>query len=326
MAFVAALVVAAALTPAVTAVLRRRSVLDHPNLRSSHAVPTPRGGGIAVVVAIAAGLATSSPAGSPLTAIFVILAILSLIGVLEDLFGIPALLRLGLQTAAAAACLPWLLDSAGEHGLWRVVFGAAVLFWLVGYTNVFNFMDGINGISGAQAALTGSAFAVVGAIEDVPTIEVGGLAIAGAGLGFLPFNFPRAQVFLGDVGSYALGGGIAAIIVLGLRARLPVEAMLAPTVIYLTDTGSTLLRRLRRGETWWHAHREHTYQQLVDLGWSHSRTTIFAALCTAACSLFGLASLGSVTTRLAADVATALVAVSYLSCPKHVASSGLGLR
>src|SRR5207244_9022591 len=103
------------------------------------------------------------------------------------------------------AGLPWLLTGMTSSLLWRLVFGLGVLIWVVAYTNAFNFMDGINGISAAQVIVAGGYFGIVGTQRHVPLLAAGGFVAAGAAAAFLPFNFPKATVFLGDVGSYFLG-------------------------------------------------------------------------------------------------------------------------
>jgi UDP-GlcNAc:undecaprenyl-phosphate GlcNAc-1-phosphate transferase len=135
--------------------------------------------------------------------------------------------------------------------------------WLTGYVNVFNFMDGSNGLAGLNAAVAGAWFAGIGTIEDIDALAVGGALLLGASLGFLPWNFPRARVFLGDVGSYSIGFTIAWLALIGVLVSGQVLWCVAPTVLVLLDTSLTLLRRARRGESLTAAHREHVYQRLT---------------------------------------------------------------
>jgi UDP-GlcNAc:undecaprenyl-phosphate/decaprenyl-phosphate GlcNAc-1-phosphate transferase len=151
-----------------------------------------------------------------------------------------------------------------------------------------------------------------------------------ASLGFAPFNFPRASMFLGDVGSYGMGAALAILAVVGLRAGVPPEAVLAPLAIYLVDTSSTCIRRLAAGETWYHPHRDHRYQRLVKLGWSHMRVTLTVGGVMAACSLLGAVSLaGSLPARVLAGAALACLLGAYLFIPttsraRHVAATVTG--
>jgi UDP-GlcNAc:undecaprenyl-phosphate/decaprenyl-phosphate GlcNAc-1-phosphate transferase len=123
-------------------------------------------------------------------------------------------------------------------------------------------------------------------------------------------------VFLGDSGSYFIGGWQAALIVVGLRAGLPPEALGAPLAIYLADTGTTLIRRVAAGEVWHQPHREHAYQRLIKNGWSHVRTTSLVGAFVLACSALGLGSRSSITIRVVTDVLLAAVVALYLTFPR----------
>ena len=122
-----------------------------------------------------------------------------------------------------------------------------VVVFIVGYVNAFNFMDGINGISAAQTIVAGVFWWALGSGEQLDGLSTGSAIVVGATLAFVPFNFPKARVFLGDVGSYFLGAWLAVLAVMALRADVTPEAVLAPLGIYLADTGATIARRVRRG-------------------------------------------------------------------------------
>lgn len=308
---------ALASAPAVLWVLHRLEVLDHPNERSSHAVPTPRGGGLALAVGVMSALTLGPPLGGPLKGgMLVATAGFGVLGLAEDLRGVPVLPRLALQGLVAAAALPWLLDDLTGPPAWRLVFCAACLVWLVAYVNGFNFMDGINGIAAAQAVVAGGAWWAIGQAQDVSPLARGGAVAVGAALAFVPFNYPRARMFLGDAGSYLLGAWLAVLAVVGLRAGLPPEAVLAPVAVYLADTGSTLVRRIVAGEVWYRPHRTHVYQRLVEAGWSHTRTTAVVTGTMAACSALGAVSLsGSLALRITAGAALASVLAAYIAAP-----------
>jgi UDP-GlcNAc:undecaprenyl-phosphate GlcNAc-1-phosphate transferase len=253
-------------------------------------------------------------------AIGVTAGLFGLLGLAEDTIGIRVLLRLALQVVVAVLAGLFLLDGLTGPVLWRVVFAFGAVFWLVGFVNAYNFMDGIDGISVTQALLAGATWFAVGTHVDVPVLAAGGAIVAGAAIGFAPFNMPRARMFLGDVGSYFIGAWLAAVAVLGLRAGVAPEAVLAPLALYVADTGTTLLRRVFRGEQWYLPHREHAYQRLGDAGWSHMQTSGFVAGCVGLCGLLGVVSLGeSVAGRVAADLAIAGVIVVYLLTPRWLA-------
>jgi UDP-N-acetylmuramyl pentapeptide phosphotransferase/UDP-N-acetylglucosamine-1-phosphate transferase len=150
--------------------------------------------------------------------------------------------------------------------------------WIVGYTNAFNFMDGINGLAAGQAVVTGFGMALLGGMAPNgyhSTPVLWSVAIASAALGFLPHNFPQARMFMGDVGSAPLGFWLAVLVLwLAMNAG---AWLLVPLVLlhanFVLDTGITLLRRMMRGERWYAAHREHFYQRLVRSGKSHTFVT-----------------------------------------------------
>jgi UDP-GlcNAc:undecaprenyl-phosphate GlcNAc-1-phosphate transferase len=192
--------------------------------------------------------------------------------------------------------------------------------WITGFVNVFNFMDGVNGISGAHALIAGVVFAGLGWWRHDGFLLPAGAAVAVSALVFLPWNVGQARVFLGDAGSYALGAALAILAAYAVLHGIPVEAALGPLVLYIADTAWTLQRRIRAGERWLQAHRTHVYQRWCDAGWSHQRVTVTAAATTVLLSLLGAASLaGDPALRAVADLAGAAVVVTYLRSPALLA-------
>lgn len=241
---------------------RREGLVDQPGERRSHALPTPRGGGIGIVMACLAALlalAGTQPDASAWLWRACGLVLVAAIGWWDDHRPLPAWPRL-LAHAAGAACLAWALHLEGAAPATTI---AAFLLALV-LVNAWNFMDGINGLAASQALLCATGFAVV--LGDGWRLLA--LVLAAACLGFLPFNFPRARVFLGDVGSGGLGYLVAALLAAGFAAR-PMAwwpLLLLPPLAMLADTGLTLLWRIRRRERWWQAHVQHAFQR-----WSRHR-------------------------------------------------------
>ncbi len=276
----------AALTGVVLHLLRRYDVMDRPTERSSHAAAVPRGGGIAVVGVLVAAWLTLwlSDACTGCGSLFwVPLAgalLLAAISWLDDLRGgLPALSRLLGQAAAVGAgilALPGdglifqgLLPAIIDHAL-----AAVVWLWFV---NLFNFMDGIDGISGAEAASLGlGAFLLALLGAGAPGLGPLGLSLVGVSVGFLVWNWHPAKIFLGDVGSVPLGY-LAGWLMLALAVEGAWQAALLLPSYYLADATLTLFRRLIRGRRIWEAHREHFYQRVVAAGWSHARTTAVIA-------------------------------------------------
>jgi UDP-N-acetylmuramyl pentapeptide phosphotransferase/UDP-N-acetylglucosamine-1-phosphate transferase len=225
----------------------QRNLLDHPGERRSHGTATPRGGGISIVLGLlvaALALAVRDPSHVvPLLGFAVALLLVAGIGWWDDHRPLPVWVRLGVHAIAAAMLAVGVFSAYGEPWLALTAFAVALAL-----TNIWNFMDGINGIAVTQATLVAGGFAA--AISDTAWGWLG-WALVAACLGFLPFNFPRARIFLGDVGSGALGLAVAAlaIAVVGENPmRWPV-ALLLPSA-FLIDAGLTLGQRLVRGERW----------------------------------------------------------------------------
>jgi UDP-GlcNAc:undecaprenyl-phosphate GlcNAc-1-phosphate transferase len=301
----AAAIVPALIAWAAIAALRgsrwARRLADHPNARSLHAVPTPRLGGIGVIAGVLpAGLLWAE--GGVAAALACALA-LGALSVLDDAGGLPIEVRLPAHAVAALVVLLAIgAPAAALPGGWAGI--ALAVLALVWMTNLFNFMDGSDGLAGSMAAI-GFATLAAGALAagNAPLALVC-LAIASASLGFLAHNFPPARVFLGDAGAIPLGFLAGA---LGLHGTLAGAwpAWFAPLAFspFIVDATLTLLRRLARGERVWIAHRSHAYQRLVLAGWSQRR------LALAACALM-LAAGGS---ALAARGASAMLQCGMIS-------------
>lgn len=269
------------LTAATLRYARRRGLIDLPGKRRSHKQPTPRGGGIGIVAAmVLAGLPAwygLDPAAGPWRVGAVALAILAvaLIGWRDDHAPLSVLPRLAVHVLAAllvgATVLapgPW----PGAFG-WVALLPLAVL--LVGFINAHNFMDGIDGILGQQGLFVMLGYGLLAAWAGRTGLAAFAFASAAGCLGFLFFNFPPARIFMGDVGSGALG------LALGTVAALLVQrnsALLWPCLIlpsaFLVDSGLTLARRMLGGQRWYAPHRQHLYQWLVRVNWSHARTDV----------------------------------------------------
>lgn len=317
LAFLAACIVGLALQPILIPWLRRRGVMDVPNERSSHASVTPRGGGIAVLTAIGAGLLVGHPGGDDVFVVFVGAIALGVVGLTDDFRGLSAKLRLVviiLTGALGGLCLPSQLTLA--------LTVPALALWVAAYVNAFNFMDGINGISGMTAIVAGVSYTLMGIqFGSHPAVLIGA-ALSGAALSFLPYNVPSAQVFLGDVGSYSLGFLIATLGWIVWAADTPLLLALAPTTVYLADTGSTLVLRHRRGAGLAEAHREHVYQRLVASGRSHLSVALTVAGLQAA--IVAVIWWGTAVDRTVVGVAVALaVLVAYVASPSLKRVSGV---
>jgi len=268
--------------------LRARAILDLPNARSSHETPTPKGGGIVVIGVVVmawTGVGLFLGSGVFLTWIIpgtaVALAALSWI---DDLRGLPPTTRLLGQVAAVTVVLT-LKPGSGLffQGLLPPALDPFItgLLW-VWFINLFNFMDGIDGITGGEALIIGLGLALLG--SGPPAML--GLIIAGAALGFLKWNWHPAKVFLGDVGSVPLGFLLGWLLLDFVAAGHWAAALMLPAY-YLADATTTLIRRAFRGEKVWQAHSQHYYQQAVQRGLSHA--AVSSAVLGAGVILIGLA-------------------------------------
>lgn len=307
--------VALSTAPIVLWILRRFEILDVPNIRSSHLAATPRSGGIAPALACVVAAATSAQlSGSSRSATLVITICLGFIGLADDVRSRRVLPRLAGQTAVVLIALIWLLHGISGDWLFRAIVAGAMVVWVVGYANVFNFMDGINGLAVAQIAIAGITWWIIGSYRHVVILSAAGLIASAAALAFAPFNFPRARMFLGDVGSYFFGGWLSVAAIVGLRSGIAPEAVLAPLTIFLGDAGLTLALRLFRHQPWSQPHKEHAYQRLVQAGWSHGCTTVTISLVMISISALGALSLtGRAQLRILGDLLGLLVLGGYLA-------------
>lgn len=257
-----------------------RRVLDQPNARSLHRQPVPRIGGLAIVASTVATGSLWAAGSVP----WIALAVLLLVSLLDDVRGVPAAARLLVHLAvAAAASLPFL---AG-HGVALFLIMIALTAWSA---NLYNFMDGMDGLAGGMA-VSGFLFLALAALAGGDAdLAVLCAAVAAAAAAFLCFNFAPARIFLGDCGSIPLGFLAAWAGARGyLGGAWPWWYPCFVFAPFALDATVTLLRRLRARQPPWQAHREHFYQRLVRLGWTHRRTALayygLMLLCGACASL-----------------------------------------
>lgn len=265
----AVLAIAAALTWGARHYALRRNLMDQPGERRSHGVATPRGGGIAIVLTlllVTAGAALAWPGARVTLGVFGLgLVLVAGIGWWDDHRPLPAVRRLLVHLVAAALLAGLVWQASGNP--WQALLA---LLFTTSLINIWNFMDGINGIATTQAILAGLAFAVV---MPMP-FALAGLVLALACLGFLPFNYPRARIFMGDVGSGALGYAIAALVCLAsVVTDIHWLLLLVPLTGFLVDAGFTLVSRMLTGQRWMEPHTQHLYQRAVQAGLSHTVVT-----------------------------------------------------
>jgi UDP-N-acetylmuramyl pentapeptide phosphotransferase/UDP-N-acetylglucosamine-1-phosphate transferase len=294
--FLIALLVACAVTAVLVRVAARLSLLDHPTPRSSHARVTPRGGGVAIVAGAGAGLLVAGERfPAPAALLLGGAGALALVGLADDRFRLSVGLRLVLQAAAAIAIaaitggVPRLpLPAPLDLDLGVAAMPVAAL-WVMALVNFFNFMDGIDGLAGAQAAITGVGIALVSWDPAAAAIAA---SVAGASAGFLAFNWAPARIFMGDTGSLAVGYTLASLPLLAPLDSRPeaVFWMVMSLWLFLADAACTLAARVVRGEPWHAPHRDHLYQRLVRAGSSHAAVAGSIAAASAALTAAAVAS------------------------------------
>lgn len=303
---------------AVLPLLTRIALVDHPNHRSMHRNPTPRGGGLSVLVGIGAGFLVAALDGaihidSVTTLCVAATLVMGTLGLMDDVVGLSARVRLLAQLASGCAVATTAV-TLSTSSTWVIVIAPVVgALWVAAFVNAFNFMDGINGISSLSAAVAGFWYAYLGWNLNDPALLLGGL-LAGAALGFLPWNAPHARVFLGDVGSYSIGALLACLALDAAIKHDAPTAAIAPLIVYIADSGITLLKRARNGAQLTEPHREHVYQRLAGLGPSHLAVAMIVA---------GASALICIGVRFSvapfAEVIAAIILLSYMGSPALIA-------
>jgi len=254
----------------------RSGMIAQPGNRQSHAVATPTGGGLGLIFSIlmtSLGLQLVLPLPdfwwqNMLPGIL----LLAIVGWRDDKFPVSSLLRLLVQLAVSF----WLLSFGwSQYSLTGIAMFISIIVAMVWLMNLYNFMDGSNGMAGFQGVFTGVMLALLFQTGEQYEMALIALIVAAACGGFLPLNFPRARVFMGDVASVPLGFIFASLAVYGIQTgsfSLPVFILIMS--VFLVDATLTLLARALAGERWYTAHAQHVYQRLIAQGWSHSKVLV----------------------------------------------------
>ena len=274
-----------------------RTLTDRPNERSLHEHPTPRVGGLGVMLASLPFLAAAGFAQG--AAIAACAAFLAVVSALDDARPLPVEVRLPAHAAAAVVTVLALGDATLGGWGWPVAIELVLAFaWM---TNLFNFMDGSDGLAGGMAVIGFGTYAIAAHVAGATALALACIALASAAGGFLLHNFPPARVFLGDAGSIPLGFLAAALALVGVL--LDAWPAWFPVLVFspfIVDASVTLLRRLAAGKRVLSAHREHAYQRLVLAGWTRVRLAMWAyALMGAAAASAFVALRGGAETRYA---------------------------
>jgi UDP-N-acetylmuramyl pentapeptide phosphotransferase/UDP-N-acetylglucosamine-1-phosphate transferase len=276
----------------------RRQILDHPNERSSHSLPTPRGGGLAIVlIVLGTGLSVIKEADLNHALIYLVCgAVIAWLGWRDDVHSLSARVRFGVQSLVAAVSIYGLgyfkvvtIPLFGELHLGVV--GIIITFlWIVGLTNAYNFMDGIDGIAGGVALAGALGWLMLSANMHNTFVFWIALAIAAGSLGFLGHNWSPAKIFMGDVSSTFLGYTFAVMPL--LAAKQGGDALLLGTLLmwaFIMDAGVTFITRVINREKLLYSHRSHLYQRLVIGGYSHATISTLYILLTLLASFLAYA-------------------------------------
>ena len=286
-----------------------RSIADEPGQRRMHQHVTPRGGGIGIALALIAVLAwqlRSAPAHGVMTgSVLLGVGVAAVAGLLDDFRRVGTPGKFLLQVVAAVCiAFPWLQPA------WpAVLIGAGAALAVLVLINFWNFMDGANGIAATQALLVALVLAVA---THQPVVRVLALALVASLAGFLPFNLPKARLFMGDVGSHVIGACLAALMLWELEeGELSLfQAFILVSAVTM-DAGLTLVRRIIRGRRFWQAHREHLYQMAIRKGLSHSQVCLAYAAWTGVAAIVTLSISGQpLPLQAGVAAATALIATS----------------
>lgn len=241
--------------------------MDCPNERSLHHRKVPRIGGLGIIAGIWAG--SFSLDRQDVSAALLSASILAALSLLDDVRGVPAAMRLVVHLVTVFAFL-----AAGDFTGWTLIIVALLVVWM---TNLYNFMDGADGLAGGMAVIGFGTLAMASWMGGVTELATFCAIIAAAALGFLVFNFPPARLFMGDVGSIPLGFLAAALSIHGIKKN--VWPWIFPLLVFspfILDASVTLVKRVLRGERVWRAHRVHYYQRLVLMGFTHRKLVLMA--------------------------------------------------
>jgi Fuc2NAc and GlcNAc transferase len=263
------------LTGLATWYARRSGMVDHPGERHSHTVATPRGGGAGIILALLITSLFLPGSGGEIwgKCILPCVVVLAIVGWRDDHAALSARFRILVQLAASI----YLVMCAHDHG-WVPGAGGPFLavLALVWMSNLYNFMDGSNGMAGLQGVFGGVVLSWLFASAGEYDLASVSALVAACCAGFLPWNLGRARVFMGDVGSVSLGFVFGALLVSGVGVKafsVPIAVLVM--LVFLTDSTLTLLVRVIKGEQWYNAHKQHLYQRLIAHGWTHNRVALF---------------------------------------------------
>jgi len=296
-AIVGSFVVSLVLSGVFVTLAKRVNLWDIPGERSMHTRPTPRGGGLAIAVIVISYVAYAGMRGdvSPGFALSLGVggSVVAVVGLLDDFFKLRNGVRMVVWTATAASAVYWLGGiptlSVGTMivplGPWGNVLAVVGIVWMV---NLYNFMDGLDGLAAGQAVVVAAGAAILLFMRGAAGLGLVALVLAAAAAGFLVWNWPPARIFLGDVGSGFIGYSFAILAMASDRGdAVPLVVWAILLAPFLIDATLTVVRRVVMGERWQEAHKTHAYQRAVEAGRTHQGVT--QAFLLAGLGLWGIA-------------------------------------
>lgn len=319
---VLALLLNAALTPIILRIARAKGWFDLPNDRKIHTNPIPRLGGVGIFISfVVSALAAmilfpvlfpGIRAGTfqlKSLAVFAAFLLIHIVGLVDDFFNLPAMVKLVLQLVAAAlvAAAGFTILGGGFHlpgGIFfRVFTWVATLLWIVGISNAMNLVDGVDGFAGGIACFAALAMGIIALLQGNPITSLFAIALLGSVIGFLIFNFPPARIFMGDSGSLLLGFTLSVLPLLGSSGAPRIGIILAPVTILtipILDTVAAIVRRVRRHLPIHSPDKEHIHHALLALG-MRERTILLVIY--SYCAYLGAAAVLAAMVRWEAAVA-----------------------
>ncbi len=254
---------------------RRSGMVDHPGERHSHTVVTPRGGGIGIILALFIASPWLIGSGDETWGKCVLpgLLVLAILGWRDDHASMSARFRFFVQLAVSIYLVACAINNGWMQGAGSIFLAVLFLVWM---TNLYNFMDGSNGMAGLQAVFGGAVLFYLFDSAGHHSLALASACVAASCAGFLPWNLGNARVFMGDVGSISLGFVFGALLVIGVGNQafsLPVALIVM--LVFIMDSSLTLIGRVLQREQWYNAHKQHLYQRLIARGWTHGRVALF---------------------------------------------------
>jgi len=265
----------------------KHSLIDVPNERSSHLMPTPRGGGLSIVIPVLLCIAvlflTAQLEGNIALALGTGCFFVAGVGWIDDHQHIPANWRVLLYGIAAVLAVYFLAESDNFLSVFHqlpfaIVSSFLIVIWIVWMTNLYNFMDGTDALAAIQTICAGLLAGILFWLEGQYGLATVCFVMSASSCGFLFWNWPPAKIFMGDVGSCSLGFCFGVLAVIGeIQGSVPFTVFIILLSLFICDTTLTLLMRVFANEKWYQAHKSHAYQRLVQLGMSHKKL-VFSVL------------------------------------------------